>query len=141
MADWLKVTLIMNNYFHDVATALLLSSAVIMWVLGRRAEADSPGAVLALQRAYPTLTRFAWGAVAWIVIGGIPRTYFFKDMEWDPAVVRGLLPALMVKHTLMVLAVVLGVLLWRRMARIAKRDVAEADAAAAIAKDPTPEGA
>ena len=37
--------IIMNNYFHDVATATLLSSAVILRVLGRQAErGDDPDA-------------------------------------------------------------------------------------------------
>ncbi|MFA5844454.1 MAG: hypothetical protein WC971_06460 [Coriobacteriia bacterium] len=118
----LKVLLVMNDYFHDVATALLLASAVIMWVLGRAAERGGPGEAAMLRRAFPVLTRFAWGAIAWIVIGGIPRTIFFSQLEWDPAKTRFMLPALMVKHSLMVVAVVLGVALWRRMARAASDD-------------------
>lgn len=111
------VLIIMNNYFHDVATAVLLGSAVIMWVLGRQAERQGAGEVQALAHLYPTLTKFAWGAIAWIVIGGIPRTIFFTRYEWDPAVIKGIVPALIVKHSLMALAVVLGVLLWRRVKR------------------------
>ena len=33
-----SVLIIMNNYSHDVATAVLLSSAVILWVLILRAR-------------------------------------------------------------------------------------------------------
>lgn len=111
------ILIIMNNYFHDVATAVLLASAVIMWVLGKQAEREGASEVAALAHLYPTLTKFAWGAVAWIVVGGIPRTIFFTRYEWDPAVVKGIVPALAVKHTLMALAVVLGVLLWRSVKR------------------------
>ena len=32
------ILIIMNNYFHDVATALLLAAAVIMWTLERVAR-------------------------------------------------------------------------------------------------------
>jgi len=106
------ILIIMNNYFHDVATAVLLGSAIIMWVMGRQAE-RTPGDSAVLARFYPTLTKFAWGAVAWIVVGGIPRTIFFTRYEWDPAVVKGIVPALIVKHSLMAIAVVAGVLLWR----------------------------
>lgn len=118
----LDILIIMNNYFHDVATATLLSSAVILWVLGRRAELGGPQEVAALERAYPTLTRFARGALAWIILGGIPRMIFFYSHEFIPASTMDgpyLVPALIVKHSIIVFAVVLGVLLWRRMARVA----------------------
>jgi hypothetical protein len=113
----IDVLIIMNNYFHDVATAVLLGSAIIMWALGRQAEGAGPDDVAALARFYPTLTKFAWGAVAWIVVGGVPRTIFFTRYEWDPAVVKGIVPALAVKHVLMALAVALGTLLWRSVKR------------------------
>ena len=112
----LSVLVIINNYLHDVATAVLLASAVILMVLERHAERRGPDAVAALQDAYPVLTRIAWFALAWIVIGGIPRTIFFTTYEWDPAKVEGLLPALGVKHALMFAAVVAGMVMWRRVA-------------------------
>ena len=43
-----SVLIIMNNYFHDVATAVLLASAVILWVLGRQAEQEGRGGACAL---------------------------------------------------------------------------------------------
>lgn len=115
----LGILIIMNNYLHDVATAILLSSAVILWVLGRAAEGGGIWERQALTRAYPVLSRFAWGAIAWIVVGGIPRTIFFTRYEWDPAVVNGIVPALIVKHALMLTAVLIGALMWRKMARVA----------------------
>lgn len=118
----LKVLLIMNNYFHDVATAVLLASAVILWVLGRRAREDGPEAVRWLASAYPVLTRFVRGALVWIVVGGIPRTVFFAQLEWDPAVTKYLVPALIVKHVLMALAVTGGTAMWLRI-RAAVRDL------------------
>ena len=46
-----SILIIMNNYFHDVATAVLLGSAVVLWVLGKRAEDAGGDARLALARA------------------------------------------------------------------------------------------
>ncbi len=120
------VLIIMNNYFHDVATAVLLSSAVILAILERRARRGSVAELRALRGAYPALTRFAQGALVWIVLGGIPRVIFFTRYEWDPAIVKGLVPALIIKHTLMVAAVLVGGLLWWRASRRAKRDEAGA---------------
>lgn len=123
----LSVLIIMNNYFHDVATALLVSSAVILYVLQRNAEKNGTAERLAFAHAYPLLTKFAWGAIAWIVIGGIPRTIFFTRYEWDPALVKGIVPALLVKHTLIAVAVIIGSILWIRLARSAKAYLAQAE--------------
>lgn len=117
-----KTLIIMNNYFHDVATAMLLSSAVILWMLGRKALADGPGGRQWFADAYRVLTRVAVFSILWIVLGGIPRTIFFQDVEWnlaDPSN-RHLLSALMVKHGFMWLAVGLGTWLWMRMRRLAR---------------------
>jgi len=122
--NWTAIIIIINNYFHDLATALLLTSAVILWVLGKRAQQWGRAEHLALARAYPTLVRFAQGAFVWIILGGIPRTIFFTRYEWDPAVIKGIVPALMVKHVFMVSAVVIGALMWRRMAKVARAEIA-----------------
>lgn len=113
----IDILIVMNNYFHDVATALLLASTVIMYALGKQAEKEGPAASTTLFGLYTTLTKFARGALVWILIGGIPRVIFFKTHEFIPAKMNGLIAALGVKHTLMFAAVVAGVLLWRRVRR------------------------
>lgn len=120
-----SIVIIINNYFHDLATGLLLSSAVILWVLGRQAEQGGVAERKALARAYPTLKRFAWGAFIWIILGGIPRTIFFTTFEWDPAVIKGIVPALIVKHVFMVCAILIGAVMWNRMAKVARAEIAE----------------
>jgi len=114
MAD---ILIVMNNYFHDVATATLLAATVIMYALSKQAEREGAAASATLSGFYRTLTRFVWGALIWIVIGGIPRVIFFKTHEFIPARVNGLLVALGVKHVLMFTAVVVGTLLWRSVRR------------------------
>lgn len=116
----LSILIIFNNYFHDLATGVLIGSAAVLYILGRRAEQWGGDERRALARTYPTLTRIAWVALAWIIVGGIPRTIFFTRYEWDPAVVSGIVPALVIKHVLMFAAVIAGGLMWRRMARVAR---------------------
>ena len=55
----IDILIIMNNYFHDVATAVLISAAVIMWALSRSASEGGPQEMAALARAYPKLRLFA----------------------------------------------------------------------------------
>lgn len=112
--DFLAIAVIINNYLHDVATAVLLSSAIIVFVLWRSAQGARREALVAV---YPTLTRLARVALGWIVVGGIPRAIFFTRFEWDPAVTHGIVPALVVKHVLMVAAVAVGAVMWVRVGR------------------------
>lgn len=145
-----KVLIIMNNYFHDVATAMLLSSALILWLLGRRAIAGGEEGRRWFADAYRVLTRVAIFSIVWIVVGGIPRTIFFQDVEWnmaDPSN-KYLFTALMVKHAFMWLAVGLGVWLWARMRAVARGIAAQDapggrgghDASAATAPSPATRG-
>src|SRR5665648_400807 len=123
-SNW-SILIILNNYLHDVATAILLSSAVILYVLGRQAQRGGADERRAFARAYRTLTRFAWGALAWIIIGGIPRTIFFSQFEFIPADTKGIVADLIVKHVLLVSAVIAGGIMWIRMGKIARAELGE----------------
>jgi hypothetical protein len=123
-SSW-SILIILNNYLHDVATATLLSSAVILYVLGRQAQRGGADERRAFARAYRTLTRFAWGALAWIIIGGIPRTIFFSQFEFIPADTKGIVADLIVKHVLLVSAVIAGGITWIRMGKIARAELGE----------------
>ena len=123
----MSIAIIINNYLHDVASAMLLASALVVWLAGRQvARGASPAAFIA---AYPVLKRIAWGSVAWIVVGGIPRAMFFTRYEWDPAVVRGIVSALVIKHALMTAAIVAGAVMRTRVLRLV-RSRREGEAAA-----------
>ena len=113
------IALMMNNYFHDVATALLAASGFALWVLLRRYEAGARGPgearyFLGIQRDMARLARFS---LAWIVLGGIPRTIFYSEFEWANAAGRGHVAALLVKHVLAFAFVAAGVWLWVKLRR------------------------
>jgi hypothetical protein len=113
------IALMMNNYLHDVATALLAASAFALVVLLRRYEARPQGPeaarlFLEIAERMTTLARFS---LAWIVLGGIPRTIWYGDFEWANAAGRGQVTALVVKHVVALVLVVLGIGFWRRLRR------------------------
>ena len=117
MSPTAGIALMMNNYFHDVATALLAASAIALWVLLRRFEAgprgpDAARYFLEVQRSMAKLARVA---LAWIVLGGIPRTIWYVQFEWNHFADRGQVPALIVKHVIAFAFVVYGVVFWRRL--------------------------
>lgn len=124
LSPLVKVLIILNNYFHDVATAMLFSSALVVWLLARKARSEDADAVRVLASAYPLLTRIAWFSLAWIVIGGIPRAVFFQQVEWnlaDPSN-KYLFVALVVKHIFMWSAVAVGAVMWLRARRLLGAD-------------------
>lgn len=127
MSESAAILLMMNNYLHDVATALLIASGCVMWVLWRYLEPDSgPRTLRYFVRMYYGITRLAQFSLAWIIIGGIPRAIFYKQFEWSNMAGRGQVPALIVKHILAFSLVAAGMTLWIRV----RRKVAEAQLAA-----------
>ncbi len=114
----LGVAIMMNNYFHDVTTALLIGSAVALYAIAKVQESvNEPAGTLFFLKSYRRLVRLFRFALYWIILGGIPRTIFYTRFEWANAAGKGQVPALMVKHVLMVILVVWGIIAWRRLKR------------------------
>lgn len=114
----LGVAVMMNNYFHDVATALMAGSAFCLYALNRVQESmGSRDATMFFLKAHRIMVKFFRFAFWWIIIGGVPRTVFYASFEWNHFADRMQVPALMVKHVLMAVLVVWGVYAWRRMQR------------------------
>jgi hypothetical protein len=141
MSQKLGVLIMMNNYFHDVATALLLASGVAIWVMFRKYEDhNTPEVKEYFLRIYRGITHLAQFSLAWIILGGIPRTIFYKDFEWAnavgknqvPAIPRTIfykdfewanavgknqVPALIVKHILAFIIVGTGAYVWLKLSK------------------------
>lgn len=107
----MSVAIVLNNYFHDLATGVFAACAIALWGLARSARGDAQKAD-ALGPTYHALTIALWISVAWIVLGGVPRTVFFPRYEFIPAVGKHIVPALVVKHVLMFTSVGIGVFAW-----------------------------
>ena len=125
------IALMMNNYLHDVATALLLANAVALWAMLRRYDpAGGPGAARYFLAIHGSMTRLARFSLAWIVLGGVPRTIFYAEFEWANAAGRGQVGALLVKHVLAFGFVGVGAWLWLKLRRRVRE--VQGDLAAAI---------
>ena len=110
------IFVMVSNYFHDLAVALLASNILVVWYLGRlMAKEPSRGAVL--RYTLRKLSRVTYGALAFVLVGGAVRAWFFMDYEWNPAVGRGQVAALVVKHILLVTLTIVGLTLHARYVR------------------------
>lgn len=112
----LGILLMMNNYFHDVATALLAVSAFVLYAIVRVEEkVDAPAGRLFFLCTYDKMVGFFRFGLWWIFLGGIPRVLFYTRFEWSNAAGKGQVPALAVKHILMAGLVGWGFYAWRRL--------------------------
>ena len=113
MSETAGVILMMNNYFHDVATALLLASGIAIWVIYKKfGDSDKPDVREYFLKLYDSMTFLVKFSFAWIILGGIPRTYFYTEFEWSHYAGKSQIPALIVKHILAFLFVGAGAYLW-----------------------------
>ena len=130
MSPTLGVIIMMNNYFHDVATALLFASGAAMAIMMKKYGSSCEPAVTRYFLAiYESMARLTHIAVIWIILGGIPRTIYYTRFEWANAAGKGQVPALIVKHILMFILVGGGAYLWVKLNRQVKEIRANSSAA------------
>jgi len=112
----LGVVIMMNNYFHDMATGLLVGSGFALHAIIRiQASMNTPEATLFFLKTNRQMVKLFKFALWWVILGGVPRTIFYTSFEWANAADKLQIPALAVKHVMMFAAVVWGVIAWRRM--------------------------
>lgn len=107
------ILLMLNNYVHDVATGLLLVSAMwLAWSARELGESPSPELVRYFERTYRRCVRFVVGSIAVIVATGVIRTVNFMSFEYRPALGSGLVQVLVLKHILIFAMLGAGVYAW-----------------------------
>lgn len=136
MSTSAAILVMLSNYVHDVATGLLLLSA--LWLgwsardLGLRPGLET---VAVFRRSYRRCLRFVRGSILLIVATGVVRALNFMQFEWFPALGRGLVPVLVVKHVLIFTMLGVGIYAWIHLRR-RLRSLPGWDAAAARAPAP-----
>ena len=108
------IILMLTNYFHDLAVAVLATNVVMIHSIGRFLD-EEPDRGLILGRIISRLSRVTWWALAYVILAGAVRAYYFMDFEWNPAVEKsGMMIALGVKHVLLVGLTIFGIVGMRK---------------------------
>lgn len=118
----LGILILLNNYLHDLAAAVLISSAILMFLLAREVTSHKNSELSSLfVKLYKKFTWVAIGSLVLIVLGGIVRTITYRQFEWASAVGREQIAALIIKHIILFALVGVGIYLWTRLARLAHK--------------------
>ena len=108
----------LNNYLHDLATAVFAVSAVAAYLLRRslamRAAPD------ALQPVVTGLLRVGIVSLLWTLFFGIIRSLTYRQYEWVEAAWRDQVAALVVKHVILVTLVTIGLVVLYRLHRLGR---------------------
>jgi hypothetical protein len=126
--ETLAILVMINNFFHDLAVGILFANVVLSLFLIRLIKEHVPAGEGVLGRFVTYSSRITWGALTFIIVGGIIRTATYRSFEWSEAAGKGQIAALIVKHIILVGCTVVGVALQIRMSR-KSRDEAEYAAA------------
>ena len=105
----IAILVMLNNLFHDFAVALLFASLLALSFVYRETGDRDAGALNPLARGlasrFNKVIYVCWAA---IILGGIVRTLAYEQFEWNEAAGRGQIPALVVKHVILVALVAWG---------------------------------
>ena len=101
------IVLMLGNYFHDLAVALLASNVLVIHLVGRFL-AGQEGRDEMLGRLIGQLSKVTYWILAYVVVMGGVRAWFFMEFEWNPAVGKGQVAALIVKHILLIAVTIFG---------------------------------
>ena len=115
------IFVMLNNWFHDFAVAMLFCSLILLWAIYRKTR-EQPEATWIpfardLARSLNRVTQVCW---AMLILGGIVRTLAYESFEWKEAAGSGQVAALALKHVLLVSLVVGGTVIQFRLRKFFK---------------------
>jgi len=111
----MAVIVMLNNYMHDLMTALFAVSALAAWFIMRSDSIRK--APEALSPVVHGLVKVGLFAFVWTLLGGGVRAMAYERYEWMEAVGRAQVPALIVKHVILVSLVVAGLIVLYKVRR------------------------
>lgn len=129
MSQPFAVFILMSNYFHDVATAMLIACSFALWIViekfGVSGDAEKRVLFRRFYKAINYVVIFSW---IWIIAAGVIRIMTFRSFEWHNAVEKHHEPALLVKYVIAGTMIICGAYSWyvlrgRAKALIGRNDI------------------
>ncbi len=112
----MAILVMLNNYMHDLATAVFAVSAVTAYLLRRSlAMRLAPETVQPVVRG---VVRVGIFSLAWTLFFGFIRGLTYREYEWVEAAGRDQVAVLVVKHVILVSLVIAGCVVLYRLHRL-----------------------
>ncbi|MDH4099816.1 MAG: hypothetical protein OEV28_04515 [Nitrospirota bacterium] len=112
------ILLFLNNYFHDLATAILFVCGYTMFVMfGKAEKRGTRESMILFLEVYPRLVHLNAGALIFVIMAGIVRTFTYEEFESQSALGQAEVPVLMLKHVLLGGLTFYGIWLWIKVHR------------------------
>ena len=114
----IDLLIILNNFFHDLASAMWFCGTLTLLALLRAGKQDRrPDVVDFSRQLCRKVSQVTNVSLALVVLGGVVRAINYQEYEWLPALGRDQVVLLVVKHILLTGIVVGGIYLQVRMKR------------------------
>jgi len=114
----IDLLIILNNFFHDLASAMWFCGTLTLLALLRAGRQDRrPDVVDFSRQLLRKVSKVTNISLALVVLGGVVRAINYQKYEWLPALGRDQVVLLVVKHIMLTGIVVGGLYLQVRMAR------------------------
>ena len=104
-----NIFLMLSNYFHDLSVALLASNICVVYFLGKFLD-ENQGKHDKISYVFNKLKKVTYWAFAYVMFGGLLRAIYFFDFEYHPAVGKGQITALIVKHIFLFAITIFGII-------------------------------
>jgi hypothetical protein len=114
----MAVLVMLNNYMHDLATAVFAVSALTAYLLRRSLAVQAAPATL--QPVVTGVVRVGVAALAWTLAFGFVRVLTYRRYEWVEAAGRDQVPVLVLKHVILVSLVIAGIIFLYRLHRLGR---------------------
>jgi hypothetical protein len=114
----IAILVMLNNYFHDLAVGILFANVLLSVFFLRLISERNLIHENGLAEAFVRISgRITWGALAFIIVGGIIRTITYRQFEWADAAGKGQVVALIAKHVILVGCTIAGIALQIHISR------------------------
>jgi uncharacterized membrane protein len=116
----LAVLVLLNNFLHDFSAAGWIVGAVLLWSILRKTISDGDKGIIIsdILKTVLLLMRFSF---AGIVIFGVLRVIAYKSYEWNAAAGQSQVTLLIVKHVILSLIFIFGLVYYIRAKRFIRK--------------------
>jgi hypothetical protein len=103
----MALLVMLNNYFHDLATAVFAVSAAAAYLMHRALQGEE--AFGRVREVVASVIKLAYAALGWVIAAGVIRSLAYEKYEWSEAAGKDQVSVLVVKHIILVAFVAAGV--------------------------------